>query len=191
MKKIIIGLLVFVVLLIGAYAVKTYVYAPAPTGTNHNAGIYTSRPFGISFIYPKGYYLKERTDVGTPERPQLSVLLVEDTPENRDLVNGVSKDVREGPTAITVDAYPNPEALSARDWMSKDTNWTIRTSEVTDVTVGTTTGASYRWSGLYEGKSTVVTHGTHAYVFSVTWMTASDAILKDYDTLLTSVAFPS
>lgn len=146
---------------------------------------YAAPEHGLSFTYPLGYYLKETERPN--ERPQLSVVIVEDTQENRDVIEGRSTIAREGPTSITVDVYPNPDMLPAEDWVRSDTNWTVRTSEVAPIGRGSITGVTYTWSGLYEGKSVVVTQSTRAYVFSVTWMTPEDPIIVAFDALLRSV----
>lgn len=146
---------------------------------------YESVQYGLSFEYPKNYYLKER--VG--ERPSLALVLVEDTQENRDLLNGVSTEAREGPTSITVEVYENPQQLSAEEWMRELTNWGTGAQEVTPTTIAGTQGLRYRWSGLYEGESTLLTQGAFTYIFSVTWLTPSDAMILDFEELLGSVRF--
>jgi hypothetical protein len=148
--------------------------------------IYANSIYGISFEYSPDYFLTER-DAGTAERPQLSLLIVEDTEENRDLIEGRTTDARDGPTGITVDVYPNPDRLTAEDWTRADTNWTVRTSEAAPIGRGQITGTTYSWSGLYEGKTVIVTEGTHSYVFSVTWLEPTDAILTEFDSILGSV----
>ena len=152
----------------------------APEGST-----YTSPTYGLTFTYPTGYYLKERES--SNDRPQLSLVLVEDTQENRDVIEGRSTEPREGPTAITVEVYPNTDRLPAEDWVRADTNWTVRTSDAAPIGRGSITGVTYSWSGLYEGKSVVVTKGMRAYVFSVTWMTPEDPIIATFDQLLNTV----
>ncbi|MEA2701482.1 MAG: hypothetical protein QOE22_191 [Candidatus Parcubacteria bacterium] len=147
---------------------------------------YTSSEHGIAFDYSPGYYLKER-DVGSSERPQLSLLLVEDTAENRDVVEGRSTEGRDGPISIVIDVYPNPDKLPAEDWVHADTNWTVRTSDAAPIGRGQITGVTYSWSGLYEGKSVVITEGSRAYVFSVTWLEPDDPILTEFDRVLSTV----
>lgn len=147
---------------------------------------YSNDQYGISFEYSLGYYLKER-DAGTAKRPQLSLLLVEDTQENRDLLEGRITEARDGPVSITIDAYPNPDRLTAEDWVRADTNWTVRTSEAAPIGRGQITGVTYSWSGLYEGKTVIVTEGVRAYVFSVTWLEPEDPILTEFDAVLGSV----
>ena len=146
---------------------------------------YASSEHGLSFSYSPSYYLKERKD-SPGSRPELSLVLVEDTQENRDVLEGRSSIPREGPTAITIEAYPNPDKLPAEDWVRASTNWTVRTSDAAPFGKGSVTGVTYSWSGLYEGKSYIVTEGDRAYVFSVTWMVPEDAILAEFDRILAS-----
>ncbi len=146
---------------------------------------YQNQAYGISFEYPSNLYLKERTDVGSS---LLAVLLVEDTQEHRDLLDGKVTDAREGPIGITVDVYENPESLSASDWVTNDTNWVVANSSAEPITVGTHEGVTYTWSGLYEGKTVVLTQGTKAYVFSVTWMSPEDQMVRDFDMVLNSLS---
>lgn len=153
----------------------------APEGQKYENGAY-----GISFEYGSGYFLKER-DAGTAERPQLAIILVEDTQENREVLEGRAPEPRDGPTAISIDVYPNPDRLTAEDWVRADMNWTVRTSEAAPIGRGSIAGVTYSWSGLYEGKTVIVTEGTLAYVFSVTWLAPTDPILAQFDALLSSV----
>lgn len=150
---------------------------------------YENAEYALSFQYPSNLYLHERTDAGTSERPQLSLFLVADTQENRDLLSGKTTEPREGPTGITVDVYQNPEKLSATDWLKSDTTWTVANSTAEPVTVGSHEGVSFTWSGLYEGKTVLFTQGDKAYVFTVTWMTPDDQIIRDFDMILNSLSF--
>lgn len=150
-----------------------------------NTQVYESSAYGLSFSYPAGYYLKEHE--APAERPQLSLVIVEDSEENRDLMEGRSSELRDGPTAITIDVYPNPDRLPAEDWVRADMNWTVRTSEAAPIGRGSITGVTYSWSGLYAGKSIVVTQGMRTYAFSVTWLTPADPILSAFDRVLASV----
>jgi hypothetical protein len=190
-KNLLIGIGVLAIIgLIAAYFLK----APQPALPEEFPGIgqqeaqmqsYESPTYGLSFAYPLGYYLKERE--APEERPQLSLVMVEDTQENRDVIEGRATEAREEPTAITVDVYPNPDRLPAEDWVRADTNWTVRTSEAAPIGRGSVTGVTYSWSGLYEGKSVVISEGMRTYVFSVTWLTPEDAILASFDQVLASV----
>jgi hypothetical protein len=179
-------LVILVLIMVGIAIFKT----KDPTPTQNIVGLktYAADQSKFSFKYPANYYIEEH-EAGTVAKPRHSIVLVEDTVENRDLLDGQSTIPREGPISITIDVYANPSKLAAADWIKEDPNWTIRTSELTPQTVGAETGVSYSWSGLYEGRSTVVTRGDLAYVFSVTWLSPTDSIITDYNLLLSTVEF--
>jgi len=147
---------------------------------------YAAPEYGLAFDYSPGYYLKERKE-GPGNRPELVVVLVEDTQDNRDVIEGRVTEGREGPPSITIEVHPNPDRLPAHDWVRADTNWTVRTSEAAPVGRGQITGVTYSWDGLYSGKSVIVTKGERAYVFSVTWLTPEDRLLAEFDRILASV----
>lgn len=187
----IIALIIIGLLLILGGTLVYFKQAEAPTSKGDLSGLgtaYENKTLGFSFDYSYRYYLRER-EAGTRLRPQTAIVLVEDTIENRDLLDGISTESREGPTAITIDIYENPTKLGAEEWIEQDTNWNLSNKQVTPASVGGKEGRMFTWDGLYAGKSTVVTHGERTYVFSVTSMTREDRILKDYDTLLASVTF--
>jgi hypothetical protein len=148
---------------------------------------YKNASYKLGFKYPETYYKKEKLDAGTPESPQLSVILAEDTPDNRAVLDGTTTETREGPTAITVDVYQNTDKLATKDWIGKDTNWTVANSVATRTTVAGLEALTFTWSGLYEGKTVIVTSGDKAYVLSVTWMNPDDQIKKDFETLLSTI----
>ena len=150
---------------------------------------YSNADLSLSFQYPSNLFLYERNDVGTEAAPQTAIVLVDDTEDNRAVLEGRSTEPREGPTAISITALRNTQKLNAADWVKNDTNWTVANSAATPVTVNGHEGVTYTWSGLYEGRSVVVTTDTHVYVFSVTWMTPEDQIIRDFDMVLNSATF--
>jgi len=153
-----------------------------------NTSTYQNEEYNLSFEYPSNLYLYEGLNQGTETRPQLALFLVEDTQENRDVLEGRATEAREGPIGISVDVYQNPEELSASEWVQNDTNWTVATSEAEPVTVAGKEGVSFTWSGLYEGRTVVVTEGDKAYVMSTTWMTPEDHTLSDFELVLNSLS---
>lgn len=149
---------------------------------------YENSTYGVAFAHAPDLLAFER-EAGTPERRQLSVFLTEDTQENRDVLEGKSVEPREGPRGISVDVYENADRLSASEWVRMDTNWTVATSEAVPVKVNGREGVMFTWSGLYEGRSVVITSGERAYVFSVTTTGGDDRILSDFEQVLQSVSF--
>lgn len=150
---------------------------------------YGNTSYKLKFSYPETYYLKEKIDAGAMEGPEFAVTLVLDTPDNRALVDGTSAIAGEGPTSINVSVYKNPEKLPAKDWVTRDPNWAVTNSVVTRTSVAGIEGISFTWSGLYEGKTVIVTTGTMVYTFSVTWITPDDTIKKDFEKILSTVSF--
>lgn len=159
-----------------------------PGNTAETSKNYSSQEYGVIFEYPSTYILLEN-EAGTPENQQKALVMVEDNQRNRDILAGKVPEVGEGPTSITVDMYQNPKNLAPEDWVKENTNWIMSDKKKETVSVGGKSGFTYFWDGLYAGKSAVVVNGTHAYVFSVTWITADDQMVKDFEKILASVKF--
>ncbi|QQG38305.1 MAG: hypothetical protein HYS26_02020 [Candidatus Kaiserbacteria bacterium] len=146
---------------------------------------YTSEAMGVSFSYPDTYIVDEK-DVSTPERSRHSIVLIrtDDLPLPQ---NG------EGPTAITIDAFQNDlESLDSRTWITGTNDSNYKLSPDGTISTGTLAGLSalsFRWSGLYEGRTTVVAEPAFVYALSVTYLTPEDEILDDFDALLKTVRF--
>lgn len=157
-------------------------------GVKNGISSYQNYLYNFKFKYSTDLYLKERK-VGTSNKPQLSIVMVEGTKENIDLIEGRSTDVREGPVNITLDVYQNENELSPTEWARQDTNWNIGSKTTSSIGVAGEPGVFYSWSGLYEGESIIITKGKFAYVFSVTWMGPEDKILRYFDGLLKSFSF--
>ncbi len=149
---------------------------------------YASPAYGLRIEYPSTYYLQAK-EMDVETSPHLVVVLVEDTQEHRDLLDGKSTVAREGPTGITVNVYRNKQKQTLAEWLPSDTNWNVGDKSPMNATVAGIPGASYRWSGLYEGGSVAVMNGPFIYVFSVSWLTPEDQIVKDFSAMLKRVEF--
>ena len=149
---------------------------------------YASPAYGFRIEYPSTYYLQAR-EMNVETSPYLVAVLVEDTQEHRDLLDGKLTAAREGPTGITINVYRNTKKQTLTEWLPSDTNWNIGDKSPMNATVSGMPGASYRWSGLYEGGSVVVMNGPFIYVFSVSWLTPEDQIVNDFSAMLKRVEF--
>lgn len=151
-----------------------------------------SSDYDISFKYPSSYFLEEK-EVGNAERGHHVFILTEDTEENKNLREGKEGVPREGPLAMTIDIYQNNlDQLTTDLWIAStsDSNYKLSIDgAISTTSVGGLTAKSYRWSGLYEGKSVVIATPLFVYMFSVTSMTPEDAILQDFQQMLASVKF--
>lgn len=192
--KLLVAILVVLALGFGIYYAAG-LYTPAPEMPQQvidtEAPEYNSAYLGVSFVYPRNYFVLEN-DLSTGEREQHSISLIEDTPTNRALVSGELQGT-EGPTAITVEIFQNDLDSYTSETFIEETNFTnYKLSPTGDwalMNVGGDIGTSFQWSGLYEGRSVVVARPDWVYVFSVTWLTPQDAILSDFESVLSRVSF--
>lgn len=145
---------------------------------------YTSEKFGISFQYPKNYFLEEK-NLGNAEREHVAIVLTEDTEENRNIREGNGPG-RDGPVAITFDIYQNMEKLSPIMWVKGNNNSNFKLSDgsYTETTVAGVPAVSYRWDGLYRADNIVLSHNDYIISAAVTYLTHEDGIRKDFGEML-------
>jgi len=142
---------------------------------------YTS-DFGVKFDYPIDYLLNDKT---------VRVSLITDTPEHRQLLAG-NLPGREGPVSIDVSFFENVDHKGdLKAWIENGKNslYTLGPKVLVTAVIDGEPGYRYRWSGLYEGETVAVQQGDIVYLFSVSWMNATDPIIADFDQLLTTVRF--
>ncbi len=147
-----------------------------------------SLPYNFGIEYPSKYYVQAK-ELDASTTPHLVVIMILDTQENRDLLDGKSNVARDGGTGITINAYRNLSKLSVEDWAKQDTNWNVSNKTLVPTKVVGKDGVMFRWSGLYEGASVLLAHGDFVYVFAVSWETPQDPILDDFDQILASLRF--
>ncbi len=192
MQKMMLIIAILVAILVGAiwyYRQETTVRiedTATTTPSTTNTRVYSSDIFGIRFHYPTHYFLEER-EIGNAERTHYLVMLTEDTEENRLVREGKSPG-REGPTAITLDVFQNMEQQSVESFIknTSETNYKLGDGVLAKTKVGTRDAFSYRWNGLYEGRSIAFVNGPHLFLWSVTWLTPDDQIIKDFDEMVKS-----
>src|SRR3989344_1338098 len=153
--------------------------------TNASSEEYASGDLGIAFEYPSTYTIGEH-DLGNGERAHRDIVLIakKDLPPPQ---NG------EGPPAITIEVFQNNIENYTADSVIRSTNFTnyklSPDGVVALTTVGDQDGLGFKWSGLYEGRSIVVAQPDWVYVFSVTYLAHEDALIEDFERILTTVRF--
>lgn len=144
---------------------------------------YSNDAYGISFAHPDSYGLEGRDMTINGEVVHLLTL----TPK------GVTiPEYGEGSTAITLSIFELSKKTSLEDWVHSMTNTYPKPQggfSYTERVVDGTRGVSYTSTGLYESDNIALMRGNRIYVFSVSWLTRNDIILKDFDTVLASVSF--
>lgn len=182
-------LIVLAVVIVGAGAYAFFAKkALSPTDDQvqmpSDSESYSDADHGISFSYPEGY-VKTEQEVGNGEREHHMIMLVRKGDE-------IAPEGGEGPVAITIDIYNNSvDKLSVMDWMknTNQSNFKLGPGTYDTEQVAGETAYSYTWSGLYEGRTTVLAHGTDIVAISVTYMDPSDDILVAYGDVVSSIRF--
>lgn len=149
---------------------------------------YSNTEYGVSFVYPKNYYLEEKQE-GERGRTHLAIILTEDTEENRLVREGKSPG-RDGPMAITFDIYrdtiDNPSLI---EWLKETpgSNFSLSNGTFQNTTVSGKPAVSYRWSGLYEADTVATQNRDYIFAGSVMYITKGDAIRGVFDSIIKTV----
>lgn len=176
------AVIIFVALAGVGYYVSEY-------GTLGGLKLYSSETYGISFSYPKTYFLTEKLQSGSEKRYHYTISLFEDTEFNRKLVAGEIKGT-EGPVAITFDIYQNNiDKLSLLGWMnnSSASNFKLSDGKHVLMKVHSEEAVRYTWDGLYRGDTVAWLAGNNIIAASVTYNASEDSIKKDFEGVLESV----
>ena len=175
--KILGGVLIVVLLFVITWQVK-----------KDSEKVYPTDDIGVEFTYPEYYFYEEREE----EDGSRVVVLTEDTEESRALREGTTTPAREGPVAITIQRFENPDELTAEEWVKSNaqrSNFSVSSGVFTEIEVDGEPGERYAWSGLYEGNSVAVAREKDLFLFTVTFLTYEDKIREDFEALLKSVSF--
>jgi hypothetical protein len=191
-KNIAVGIITIIAVALGGYLIfKTGLPEGSfniPTRQEQSDRLeYSSNELGISFSYPAKYFLEERT-INTAERLHKTIVLIEDTPTNRELIKGEVPS--EGPTAITIDVFQNNlDKNTAKQFIEGNafSNYKLGNGEIEEGTLGNLPAYRYFWDGLYRGESVVVANDNHIYMFSATYLEETDDIRSDLYEILDTV----
>lgn len=100
-----------------------------------------------------------------------------------------STEPREGPPAISILVFSNPNNYDARQWVIEESfiaNYQEGVA-IEDVTVNGYAGVEYIADGLYASKVTVIAGPEYVYFVSAGFISADDALLVEYEHILSSI----
>lgn len=144
---------------------------------------YSSQEFGISFDYPASYtHIESNASKGGREIYYITI------GDEESLSNAPQNG--EGPPVMTVGIF-STNATSADAWIRSDnlSGFQLSNGSTTVATVDGVTGVEYMSDGLYAMRNIVVLHNGRAYLFLVGWINENDAIVDDFNDVLSSVRF--
>lgn len=143
---------------------------------------------GLELAYPSTYGVYEKAN-NLATRAVNTVVWYENTEQNKNFFAGGANAPSEPPVTMSLEVYSNPESLSAKDLLGASASYMFASNQSVPVVVGGVQGSLFTWDGLYRGRSIALNSKGVLYIFSVTSLTDNDAILKDFDLLLSSVVF--
>lgn len=194
MNKIILITLVVLVIVVGAIFVwRDYALAPLIDSglddQNVNQGDLNRHQLedtNLSFAYPNDYVLVEGDNL---EVGVVSSVALFDASEYEEFRQSV--EAREGPPAITIEAFELGSYDDLSDWIQNNprSNWNLGSGALESQIVADRPAFAYDWSGLYAGQSTAILHDGLVYVLSVQYLSADDQIVEDFADLLDTISF--
>ncbi|MHB1330835.1 MAG: hypothetical protein ACYCY6_02605 [Minisyncoccota bacterium] len=172
-----------ILILVGIIAI---VCVTAIIGLSPVSKEYSSDKFGLKFLYTDKYLLEEKQI----DETQTTIVLIEDTEENRAVVEGRSPG-REGPTSITVSIFEDPTATTLREWTQTDerSNFKLSNGTVEEGMISNKESILYVSDGLYPTVNILALHRGRVMQFSVSYLTLEDEIRGDFSKILDSVEF--
>ena len=189
MKQIALAIVSFIaVSIIVTFAFQSHLFTPQ-NNTSHASQTFVDTNSGIAFNYPVSYALTERNvdvqlSTSSTSHRVIRIVRVEDS--------GTSS--AELPIAITIDIFKKnatTTASSLKDWLLNDPDSNFHLS---DGTFATTTYLGslayvYKWSGLYQGITTLTLQRNMIIAASVTFNSTTDPIVAAYQSILNSIHF--
>lgn len=172
-----------IIILVGVVAI---VGVLAIIGLSPVSEEYRSDKFGLKFSYTDKYFLEERS----VDETQTSIVLIEDTEENRAVVEGRSPG-REGPTSITVNIFENPATTTLREWARTEvrSNFNLSMGDVEEGMLSNKESILYVSDGLYPTVNILALHRGRIMQFTVSYLTLEDEIRKDFSKILDTIEF--
>ncbi len=144
-------------------------------------------PYGFAYTYPTDEYTRF-----TPEDATSGMLVftesVLDTDDYKDLQE--SEIPREGPRALTISVYRNPQSLSTREWITQNdvSNYKLSADgTISTVTLGQTEFLTYQFDGLYRADAYVYSNNGYVYLFTNMWENPQSAMKKDMEEVIASL----
>lgn len=170
MKKL---LLIIVVL-----AALFVVFGNKPFGEN-SPRVFSSTIMPLSFEIPEGYIIKERID---------TIIIMRE--EDYQSLQSGEREGGEGPPTITIRVIDNPNNPSALDWVEQyppQSNYNLKTSEVTERTISGYKAISYEADGLYPNRNVIIETDYRLYYINGQYLDKNSELYRDFEPLVNSI----
>ncbi|QKD81129.1 hypothetical protein HPC62_02115 [Thermoleptolyngbya sichuanensis A183] len=128
---------------------------PSPISAAPESGLYRSDRFGFQFAYPADQFVAHGETEFPPEVVAREAVQIWTIDHDRAIQAGEYEGGTEYPANVSVTVQPNPEGLSATDWIAQS-DWFTDVREVQEVTVAGQQAIAFRSSGLYDMEQVLV-----------------------------------
>jgi hypothetical protein len=140
---------------------------------------FASETSGVSFTHSSDYDVKETN----PSANRQTITL---TAKNASTPTAANPS--EAPTSITIDIYKNGlGSKTLADWVKAAPESNFKQSSdgyVASTTIANRPALTYSWDGLYAANSVVLARNKDVIMVTMTYISATDPIWKDYATVL-------
>jgi hypothetical protein len=182
MKKIFIILFVIIV---GGGIVYTLATRDTPTPAEETAQDVFQQ---ITFEVPDNFIALEQPH--NNQVPNLNKIVVLMEKEDYQSVLNGEREGGEGPAAITIYEYENPEGFSDRAWTEKYaqlSNFQLITGPVTEKEIDGSGAISYNADGLYANRNVVLATGNLIYFISGGYLDQDSNLYRAFDKVVNSI----
>ncbi|MFQ3615847.1 MAG: hypothetical protein SNJ57_10915 [Cyanobacteriota bacterium] len=128
---------------------------PSPIAAAPDSGVYRSDRFGFQFAYPADQFVAKGETEFPPEVVAREAVQIWTLEHDRAIQAGEYEGGTEYPANVSVTVQPNPDSLSARDWIAQS-DWFTNVSNLQDRTVAGQPAIAFRASGLYDMEQVLV-----------------------------------
>jgi hypothetical protein len=142
---------------------------------------------GVSFDYSSAFGEVVKNN-NTTNKGQPNIVIFEQNEGAKAFFNGAGKVQSEAPPTITVHVYEKGTE-DTNSFLKKAAPYIHSKGEGRPVILSGQNALSYSWDGLYKGDSVAFTRGNVVYLFSVTYITTEDILVKEYESIVNKVRF--
>ncbi len=145
---------------------------------------YRNDDLGLRFEYritPEGYLLVEQDELQVPSDTLIEYVSLFDRKEYAALLE--STEAREGPPAISILVFENPDALTAREWIEAErilSNIQLVQGDIRTYTISGVDAIRYTTDGLYTNDTIVAENNGRIYMISGSYAQEDSSIREDF-----------
>lgn len=165
----------------------------SPVAAAPDSGLYRSDRFGFQFAYPADQFVAKGETEFPPEVVAREAVQIWTIEHDRAIQAGEYDGGTEYPANVSVTVQPNPDKLSATDWIAQS-DWFTDVRDIQEQTVAGQRAIAFRSSGLYDMEQVLVPtpDGKHWVLITLNQVDGgeSDALYRQaYDRAIASLTF--